>query len=229
MDRLQSPRPSNKLERGSPSFCLGRAARLAVMEERVITLSETTAVILKGRWRHRRIAESWVTLDIRWFPLIDIAPCGCESIVKTLARNLRVIWRRRGLGIVPVVDENIQPEREAAAMLPGQAISSYRVLIVVFDVSPIRRARPSQILNPRSDKGLRQSRPGSSVARHSRECRYAFQRKQRVDLPTNSTFREPGALMFVGVKRKRVRPPALQNRQRVRRPRPQKIHNCTSS
>jgi len=35
------------------------------------------------------------------------------------------------------VDENIPPEREAAATPPGQAISSYRVLIVVFDVSPI--------------------------------------------------------------------------------------------
>lgn len=159
--------------------------------------------------RHRA-----VRLRIHRENLGEKSPCNLEA---------------EGARHIPVVDENIQPEREAAAMLPGQAISSYRVLIVVFDVSPIRRARPSQILNPRSDKGLRQSRPGSSVARHSRECRYAFQRKQRVDLPTNSTFREPGALMFVGVKRKRVRPPALQNRQRVRRPRPQKIHNCTSS
>jgi len=37
----------------------------------------------------------------------------------------------------PGVDENIPPEREAAATTPGQAISSYRVIIVVFDVSPI--------------------------------------------------------------------------------------------
>jgi hypothetical protein len=69
------------------------------MEECVIPLFETAAVVFKGSRWHRRIAESWVTLDIGWFPLIDIAPCGCKSIVKTLARNLRVIRRRRGLGV----------------------------------------------------------------------------------------------------------------------------------
>jgi predicted P-loop ATPase/GTPase len=70
-----------------------------VVEERVVTVSETAAVVFKGRRRYRRIAESRVALDIRWFSLVNIAPCSCESIVKTLARNLRVIWRRRRLGI----------------------------------------------------------------------------------------------------------------------------------
>jgi hypothetical protein len=34
------------------------------------------------------------------------------------------------------VDENIPPVKEAAATSPAKAISSYHVLMVVFDVSP---------------------------------------------------------------------------------------------
>jgi hypothetical protein len=69
------------------------------MEKCLIALSETAAIVLECRWRHRRVAESWVALDVRWFSLIDIAPCGCESIVKTLPGYLRIVGRRRWLGI----------------------------------------------------------------------------------------------------------------------------------
>jgi hypothetical protein len=70
-----------------------------VADERLVALSEIAAIVLKGRRWHRRIAESRVTLEVRRFSLIDIAPCGCESIAKTLPGNLRIVGRRRWLGI----------------------------------------------------------------------------------------------------------------------------------
>jgi hypothetical protein len=38
---------------------------------------------------------------------------------------------------IPVVDENIPPEREVTARLSGLAISSCRVLVVVLEAAPI--------------------------------------------------------------------------------------------
>jgi hypothetical protein len=73
--------------------------RLPAAEECLVAFPETAAVVLERRRWHRRVAESWVPLDVRRFSLIDIAPCGSESIVKTLARNFRIVWRRRWLGI----------------------------------------------------------------------------------------------------------------------------------
>jgi len=115
------------------------------MEERVVALSETVAVVLKSRRRYRRIAESRVALDIRWFSLINIAPCGCESIVKTLARNLRVIWGRRRLGIYRAGMRTSRQRERQQQCRQGKPFLHIVSSLVVFDVSPIRRAGRSQI------------------------------------------------------------------------------------
>jgi hypothetical protein len=69
------------------------------MKERMIALSKAAAVVLEGGGWHRRITESRVTFDVGRFSLIHIAPCGRESVVETLARNFRIVGRRRRLGI----------------------------------------------------------------------------------------------------------------------------------
>jgi len=69
------------------------------MQERLVTPSEATPIILSGvRW-HRRVAEPGMAFDVRWPALINIAPCGCESIMKTTPCNLRKLRRWRRLNI----------------------------------------------------------------------------------------------------------------------------------
>jgi hypothetical protein len=67
------------------------------MEEGFVTASEAAAIVLKCGRGHGRIAESRVALDVRRFSLIDIAACGCESIVKTLPSYFLKLRRRRWL------------------------------------------------------------------------------------------------------------------------------------
>jgi hypothetical protein len=69
------------------------------MDERLVAPSEAAAIILKSFRRHRRIAEPRMPFDVWWLSLINVAPCGCESIVKTVPCYLRKLRRRRWLGI----------------------------------------------------------------------------------------------------------------------------------
>jgi hypothetical protein len=88
-----------KLSLGRPFIRVWLAHALPAADERPVALSETAAIVLKGRRWHRRIVESWVALDVRRFALIRIAPRGCESVVKTLPGDLRIVGWRRWLGI----------------------------------------------------------------------------------------------------------------------------------
>jgi hypothetical protein len=63
------------------------------MDEGLVTPSETTAVVLKSRRGHGRIAEPWMAFNFRRFSLLNIASCGCKSIVETLPGYL---WKLRG-------------------------------------------------------------------------------------------------------------------------------------
>ncbi|MFY9950000.1 MAG: hypothetical protein WA261_19295 [Candidatus Sulfotelmatobacter sp.] len=77
----------------------GEAAGSAAMEECLVTSAEAAAIILEGRRRHGRIAETWVAFDIWPLSLIDITACGGEAIVKTLPGNFSKFRRRRWLFI----------------------------------------------------------------------------------------------------------------------------------
>jgi hypothetical protein len=69
------------------------------MQERLVPPSKTAAIILsRVRW-NRRIPEPGMPFNIRWPTLINIAPRGCESVVKTTPRYLRKLWWWRRLNI----------------------------------------------------------------------------------------------------------------------------------
>jgi|GEM_PF-4397391 len=114
-------------------FGLDRDTPLPTTDERPVALSETAAIVLKGRRWHRRIAESWVALDVRRFALIHIAPRGCESIVKTLPGNLRIVWRGRWFGIyrswmrTSSQRERQQQSRQGKPSLHIVSLSSYLI------------------------------------------------------------------------------------------------------
>jgi hypothetical protein len=57
------------------------------------------AIVFKRRRRHRRIAESRVTVHIRRFALGNVAAGGLDTIVKPALGNLAEIGRRRRYGV----------------------------------------------------------------------------------------------------------------------------------
>jgi len=70
---------------------------LAAMEECLIATAEAAAIVFESLGRHWWIAEARMALNVWSFSLIHIAPCGGESIVKTLPGNFRIFRRRRRL------------------------------------------------------------------------------------------------------------------------------------
>src|SRR5271169_1731270 len=131
---------------------VSRRRRLAAMEERLVTPSETAAIVLKGlRW-HRRVAESRMAFDVRWSSLIHIAPSGFESIVKTMPRYLGKLWRWRWLNIYRVwmrTSSQGEWQQQCRQSKPFLHIMSS---IVGFDVPPIpqRDAPRYQPMTPKS-------------------------------------------------------------------------------
>jgi hypothetical protein len=110
---------------------LDRNHALPAADEGLVALSETAAIVLEGHRWHRRVVESRVALDVRWFSLINIAPCGSESVVKTLPGYLRIVGRRRWLGIyrswmrTSRQRERQQQRRQGKPFLHIVSLSSY--------------------------------------------------------------------------------------------------------
>jgi hypothetical protein len=52
-------------------------------------------IILKRRRGHRRVAEAWVSIDVRRASRRDVATCGLDAIVIAALRNIGVSGRRR--------------------------------------------------------------------------------------------------------------------------------------
>jgi hypothetical protein len=65
------------------------------MEECLVASAETATIVLESLRRHWWIAEARMALNVWSFSLVHIAPCGGESIVKTLPGNFRIFRRRR--------------------------------------------------------------------------------------------------------------------------------------
>jgi hypothetical protein len=65
------------------------------MEECFVASAEAAAIVFGSLGRHWWIAEARMALDVWSFSFTHIAPCGGESIVKTLPGNFRIFRRRR--------------------------------------------------------------------------------------------------------------------------------------
>src|SRR5581483_9375380 len=60
-----------------------------------ICFAEAMAVIFDGRWRHGRIAETWMPVHVGRKAVIDIAARGIDAIVIALLCNRGELGRRR--------------------------------------------------------------------------------------------------------------------------------------
>jgi hypothetical protein len=69
------------------------------MEKCLVASAEAAAIFFESLRRHRWITEARMALNVWSFSLVHIAPCGGESIVKTLPGNFRIFRRRRRLFI----------------------------------------------------------------------------------------------------------------------------------